>query len=60
MILKWRNLATRNVKNIALHLFFTIKVAWNYSNVASTTAINNAAASQLVTINQLCTKQKNH
>ena len=29
---------------------FVLKVAWNYSYVASTTAINNAAASQLLTI----------
>ena len=28
-----------------------LKVAWNYSYVASTTVINNAAASQLLTIN---------
>ena len=34
-----------------------VKVARNYSYVASTT-INNAAASQLLTINQLRTKQK--
>ena len=30
---------------------YVIKVARNYSYVASTTAINNAAASQLLTIN---------
>ena len=40
----------QNVKANYKEAIRWVKVAWNYSYVASTTAINNAAASQLPAI----------